>query len=168
MAGGASAVASSPFSPNNDDDYHHRDHQFSLVGAGSSSWASTEHVSASSSLPIHAPSAAVATPSTSAVPAALTASGPTTSNLSSALGFFPILSAMAGFITAVFYFFFRFLPGVLYNAITFLTITLPTWLFTLFSMSLTVTMNFTTLYVFSPLFCREIEIMLTDCPYPAC
>jgi len=38
------------------------------------------------------------------------------------------------------------LPGALYWIITFTTITLPTWLFTLFSMSLTFTMNFTTLY----------------------
>ncbi|KAL9625705.1 MAG: hypothetical protein Q9160_000024 [Pyrenula sp. 1 TL-2023] len=37
------------------------------------------------------------------------------------------------------------IPGVLYWLITFTTITLPTWLFTLFSMSLTFTMNFTTL-----------------------
>lgn len=37
------------------------------------------------------------------------------------------------------------LPGALYWIITFTTITLPTWLFTLFSMSLTFTMNFTTL-----------------------
>jgi hypothetical protein len=38
-----------------------------------------------------------------------------------------------------------FLPGALFWLITFATITLPTWLFTLFSMSLTFTMNFTTL-----------------------
>ncbi|PSN72102.1 lysophospholipase NTE1, partial [Corynespora cassiicola Philippines] len=37
------------------------------------------------------------------------------------------------------------LPGFLYWIVTFTTITLPTWLFTLFSMSLTFTMNFTTL-----------------------
>ena len=39
----------------------------------------------------------------------------------------------------------RVIPSVLYWIITFTTITLPTWLFTLFSMSLTFTMNFTTL-----------------------
>ncbi|KAI9873190.1 MAG: Neuropathy target esterase, partial [Pleopsidium flavum] len=39
----------------------------------------------------------------------------------------------------------RVIPGVLYWLITFTTITLPTWLFTLFSTSLTFTMNFTTL-----------------------
>lgn len=40
---------------------------------------------------------------------------------------------------------FSVLPTVLY----WVTYTLPTWLFTLFSMSLTFTMNFTTLYVSS-------------------
>lgn len=40
-----------------------------------------------------------------------------------------------------------FIPRYLYWLIAFATITLPTWLFTLFSMSLTFTMNFTTLYV---------------------
>ncbi|KAF2730823.1 lysophospholipase NTE1 [Polyplosphaeria fusca] len=39
----------------------------------------------------------------------------------------------------------RVIPGTLYWIVTFSTITLPTWLFTLFSMSLTFTMNFTTL-----------------------
>ena len=39
----------------------------------------------------------------------------------------------------------RIIPGLLFWVITFATITLPTWLFTLFSMSLTFTMNFTTL-----------------------
>ncbi|KAF2086568.1 neuropathy target esteras-like protein [Saccharata proteae CBS 121410] len=41
----------------------------------------------------------------------------------------------------------KVIPGLLYWIITFTTITLPTWLFTLFSMSLTVTMNFTTLVI---------------------
>ncbi|KAI9836080.1 MAG: phosphatidylcholine and lysophosphatidylcholine phospholipase [Sarea resinae] len=40
---------------------------------------------------------------------------------------------------------FRLIPSILYWLVTFSTITLPTWLFTLFSTSLTVTMNFTTL-----------------------
>lgn len=39
----------------------------------------------------------------------------------------------------------RIIPGLLYWLITFTTITLPTWLFTLFSTTLTFTMNFTTL-----------------------
>ena len=39
----------------------------------------------------------------------------------------------------------RVIPSVLYWVLAFTTITLPTWLFTLMSMSLTVTMNFTTL-----------------------
>ncbi|KIX07221.1 uncharacterized protein Z518_01874 [Rhinocladiella mackenziei CBS 650.93] len=38
-----------------------------------------------------------------------------------------------------------FIPSALFWVIAFTTITLPTWLFTLFSMSLTFTMNFTTL-----------------------
>lgn len=42
-------------------------------------------------------------------------------------------------------FIFSIIPGLLFWLITFATITLPTWLFTLFSMSLTFTMNFTTL-----------------------
>jgi lysophospholipid hydrolase len=41
-------------------------------------------------------------------------------------------------------------PGILFWIITFTTITLPTFLFTLLSTSLTVTMNATTLYVFTP------------------
>jgi len=43
------------------------------------------------------------------------------------------------------FFLVRIVPGALVWLITFSTITLPTWLFTLFSMSLTFTMNFTTL-----------------------
>jgi lysophospholipid hydrolase len=43
------------------------------------------------------------------------------------------------------WFLLKVVPGALYWLITFTTITLPTWLFTLFSMSLTFTMNFTTL-----------------------
>lgn len=41
----------------------------------------------------------------------------------------------------------KFIPGLLFWIVTFSTITLPTILFTLFSMSLTFTMNFTTLCV---------------------
>jgi lysophospholipid hydrolase len=41
------------------------------------------------------------------------------------------------------------IPGILFWLITFTTITLPTWLFTFFSTSLTFTMNATTLCVFS-------------------
>lgn len=57
----------------------------------------------------------------------------------------PTPSTMAGWIGWLFTFFFQVVPSVLYWVITFCTITLPTWLFTLFSMSLTFTMNFTTL-----------------------
>lgn len=42
----------------------------------------------------------------------------------------------------------RIIPGILVWLITFTTITLPTWLFTLFSTTLTFTMNATTLYVY--------------------
>ncbi|KAJ5151605.1 Lysophospholipase nte1 [Penicillium capsulatum] len=52
---------------------------------------------------------------------------------------------MAGWIGWVLTLVFQVLPRALYCLITFSTITLPTWLFTLFSMSLTFTMNFTTL-----------------------
>ena len=41
----------------------------------------------------------------------------------------------------------RGIPGILIWVITFSSITLPTFLFALFSTSLTFTMNFTTLYV---------------------
>ncbi|KAM5447746.1 phosphatidylcholine and lysophosphatidylcholine phospholipase [Microsporum audouinii] len=54
---------------------------------------------------------------------------------------------MADFAGTVFLFFVQVLPGLLYSVITFTTITVPTALFTLFSMSLTFTMNFTTLLV---------------------
>ncbi|KAL2832578.1 hypothetical protein BDW59DRAFT_139444 [Aspergillus cavernicola] len=62
----------------------------------------------------------------------------------------PLLSAptpttMVGWISWVFVLVFQTIPSILYWIITFSTITLPTWLFTLFSMSLTFTMNFTTL-----------------------
>ncbi|KAE8149895.1 lysophospholipase nte1 [Aspergillus avenaceus] len=57
----------------------------------------------------------------------------------------PKPSTMVGWIGWVFTFFFQVIPSFLYWVITFATITLPTWLFTLFSMSLTFTMNFTTL-----------------------
>lgn len=52
---------------------------------------------------------------------------------------------MAGWIGWVLTFAFQVVPRGLYWLITFSTITVPTWLFTLFSMSLTFTMNFTTL-----------------------
>lgn len=52
---------------------------------------------------------------------------------------------MAGWIGWVFTLIFHTIPSLLYWIITFATITLPTWLFTLFSMSLTFTMNFTTM-----------------------
>lgn len=57
----------------------------------------------------------------------------------------PTPSTMAGWLGWLFTFCFQVVPSLLYWLITFSTITLPTWLFTLFSMSLTFTMNFTTL-----------------------
>ncbi|KAL4778362.1 hypothetical protein BJX76DRAFT_145660 [Aspergillus varians] len=57
----------------------------------------------------------------------------------------PTPTTMVGWIGWVFSLVFHTIPSVLYWIITFSTITLPTWLFTLFSMSLTFTMNFTTL-----------------------
>ncbi|KAJ0421118.1 lysophospholipase nte1 [Aspergillus carlsbadensis] len=57
----------------------------------------------------------------------------------------PIPTTMVGWIGWMFSFVFQTIPSILYWIITFATITLPTWLFTLFSMSLTFTMNFTTL-----------------------
>ncbi|KAJ5667729.1 Lysophospholipase nte1 [Penicillium maclennaniae] len=57
----------------------------------------------------------------------------------------PTPSTMAGWIGWVLTFVFHVVPRSLYWLITFSTLTVPTWLFTLFSMSLTFTMNFTTL-----------------------
>ncbi|PKY05740.1 putative patatin-like serine hydrolase [Aspergillus campestris IBT 28561] len=57
----------------------------------------------------------------------------------------PKPTSMVGWIGWVFSLLFQGIPSLLYWIITFSTITLPTWLFTLFSMSLTFTMNFTTL-----------------------
>ncbi|KAJ5219568.1 lysophospholipase NTE1 [Penicillium chermesinum] len=58
----------------------------------------------------------------------------------------PTPATMAGWFGWVLTFVFQVIPRCLYWLIAFTTITLPTWLFTLFSMSLTFTMNFTTLY----------------------
>ena len=52
---------------------------------------------------------------------------------------------MATSLSQLLSFLFVMLPTGLYRVITFITITLPTALFTVFSMSLTLTMNFTTL-----------------------
>ena len=51
------------------------------------------------------------------------------------------LSLLARLVSAIF----RLLPSIIFWLITFVSITLPTWLFTLFSTSLTFTMNMTTL-----------------------
>jgi hypothetical protein len=62
---------------------------------------------------------------------------------------------MPGVLGRLLVFCFQAIPGFLYWVITFTTITLPTGLFTLFSTSLTFTMNFTTLYVIPS---RQLEM----------
>jgi len=57
----------------------------------------------------------------------------------------PQTSSFLGLSGRLLLFLLRVLPSILYWSVTFTTITLPTWLFTLFSTSLTFTMNFTTL-----------------------
>ncbi|KAF2712047.1 patatin-like serine hydrolase [Pleomassaria siparia CBS 279.74] len=54
----------------------------------------------------------------------------------------------------------RVIPSVLYWIITFTTITLPTWLFTLFSMSLTFTLNFTTLMLIFVLIVSTVSYLV--------
>ncbi|CAG7997102.1 unnamed protein product [Penicillium salamii] len=81
---------------------------------------------------------------------ALSLTAPSTTHASAAAAsaltsFPPAPSTMAGWIGWVFTLIFHTIPSLLYWIITFATITLPTWLFTLFSMSLTFTMNFTTI-----------------------
>ena len=56
--------------------------------------------------------------------------------------FMALLGLLAKLLISVF----RVIPGTLYWLVTFTSITVPTWLFTLFSTSLTFTMNATTLY----------------------
>lgn len=145
MASGASAFASSPpsCSPNSGDDNNSDNDNFSwssvLPDQGSST--PTGHVPLSSSpLLIDTLSVAVSTQST--IPAS-TALSTVPTVTPTAAG--PIFLTMAGWIAWIFSFFFYVIPSVLYRTITFTSITLPTWLFTLFSMSLTFTMNFTTL-----------------------
>jgi lysophospholipid hydrolase len=59
----------------------------------------------------------------------------------------PPVDAMPGVVGRLLVFIFHTVPSLLFWVIGFATITVPTWLFTLFSMSLTFTMNFTTMYV---------------------
>lgn len=58
----------------------------------------------------------------------------------------PVETAMPGALGQLLVFFLHTIPSILFWVIGFATITIPTWLFTLFSMSLTFTMNFTTMY----------------------
>jgi lysophospholipid hydrolase len=62
----------------------------------------------------------------------------------------PVETAMPGALGQLLVFFLHTIPSILFWVIGFATITIPTWLFTLFSMSLTFTMNFTTMYVPPP------------------
>ncbi|OJJ06664.1 hypothetical protein ASPVEDRAFT_140918 [Aspergillus versicolor CBS 583.65] len=92
----------------------------------------------------------VAAPSLSTSPPAITAGVSGLPRFSNHLPPPPLVSlptptTMVGWIGWVFSLVFQTIPSVLYWIITFTTITLPTWLFTLFSTSLTFTMNFTTL-----------------------
>ncbi|QKX60247.1 uncharacterized protein TRUGW13939_07390 [Talaromyces rugulosus] len=57
----------------------------------------------------------------------------------------PPVDAMPGIVGRLLVFIFHTVPSLLFWVIGFATITVPTWLFTLFSMSLTFTMNFTTI-----------------------
>lgn len=59
----------------------------------------------------------------------------------------PVETAMPGALGQLLVFFLHTIPSILFWVIGFATITIPTWLFTLFSMSLTFTMNFTTMCV---------------------
>ncbi|KAJ9199415.1 hypothetical protein DTO164E3_4727 [Paecilomyces variotii] len=118
----------------------------STVFNGSSS-TTTANVSAASLLAESLSSVAVtAQPSltltSSGCPTVLSSSVP---DISTPLPSHSAPVVMAGAVARFVLFFFHAIPSLLYWVITFTTITLPTWLFTLFSMSLTFTMNFTTL-----------------------
>lgn len=52
------------------------------------------------------------------------------------------------------------LPHVLYSIIGFITITLPTWLFTLFSTGMTVTLNFTTIMLIALAFTSTVSWLI--------
>jgi hypothetical protein len=85
--------------------------------------------------------------SLSAVGAAATASSPSMAWRTLPAVPPPVEGAVPGALGQLLVFFLHTIPSLLFWVIGFATITLPTWLFTLFSMSLTFTMNFTTLYV---------------------
>ncbi|EEP77946.1 IMP-specific 5'-nucleotidase 1 [Uncinocarpus reesii 1704] len=78
-------------------------------------------------------------------PSPATSSCPTISPPDLLQGIVPQL-AMASYIGRFLLYLFQVVPSLLYWVITFSTITVPTALFTLFSMSLTFTMNFTTFW----------------------
>ncbi|KAL4945762.1 lysophospholipase nte1 [Aspergillus oleicola] len=108
------------------------------------------HASLSSSLSNAPSSIAAAAPSQSTSLPAISASVSGFPRLAPHLPPPPLVSlptptTMVGWFGWLFSLVFQTIPSILYWIITFATITLPTWLFTLFSMSLTFTMNFTTL-----------------------
>lgn len=67
----------------------------------------------------------------------------------------PVDTTMPGALGQWLVFVLHSIPSILFWVIGFATITVPTWLFTLFSMSLTFTMNFTTMYGDSEAFAPE-------------
>ncbi|OJZ84457.1 hypothetical protein ASPFODRAFT_220227 [Aspergillus luchuensis CBS 106.47] len=122
-----------------------------IMATGDGIIAALPSLESSSLDPLHvlpASSSTAARSLATSIPA-LTASFSVVSGFSSHLPPPPITppapSTMVGWIGWIFSFIFQVIPSVLYWIVTFTTITLPTWLFTLFSMSLTFTMNFTTL-----------------------
>lgn len=76
----------------------------------------------------------------SAIPSALAVANTTMDKQTAQTSWFGLFGRMVLFMI-------RVIPGILYYLITFSTITMPTFLFTLFSTSLTFTMNATTLSV---------------------
>ena len=65
-----------------------------------------------------------------------------------------------GLLVRLVLFMIQLIPGILYISIAFATITLPTWLFTLGTRSLTLTMNFTTLYVHGQTLATKMGLIL--------
>ncbi|KAI9681496.1 MAG: phosphatidylcholine and lysophosphatidylcholine phospholipase [Caeruleum heppii] len=76
---------------------------------------------------------------------------------STALDSGPSASSWSGLILHLLYLIFRPIPGLLYWLLAFTGLTLPTWLFTLFSTSLTFTMNFTTLMIIVLVFASTVS-----------
>ncbi|KAH8689972.1 putative patatin-like serine hydrolase [Talaromyces proteolyticus] len=87
----------------------------------------------------------------------LSAATTTTASLVASSSITPTVeTAMPGLMGRLLLFVFHTIPSTLFLVIGFATITLPTWLFTLFSMSLTFTMNFTTILLIFGLFLSTV------------